>query len=395
MVATNALLRAAAVIALTVTACGSVPHASTASTSSSTASLARTSPTETSYPTSTTASGARLSCPAVQTAPQFPPSAPSTRNLALVTLNGRTDFVVRDITDINNPRTVGTLNVPSGRSISTARFVSASDVAYIDDDGNLIRLAYASSARVTVTPCTVLFDWSPDGTAVVYAVTTDAWMTVHQLSAGHDQVLGSVLAIPIVGCELIASCYGADTWDVSLNYSPDGKYISLVDSIANTSTFRLWTPDGKLVKSSDTQSPFMSVWSGGSLYFRDTAGVEVWRAGVVSSFLPGVAWIRPKASPGGGQIIYDARDAQAWDHSYVVDTASGKVRDLGNAHEGPVFLTSRYVWYQGQRPCVDADYCGTRVAGVADGKTYVFDLQAGTESGSIITNVVDVWPHAA
>jgi len=283
---------------------------------------------------------------------------------------------------------MGTLDVPS-------RFVSASDIAYIDGDGNLIRLAYAGSAKVTVARCAGLFDWSPDGTAVVYAAITDAGMTVHRLSAGYDLVLGSVPGIPAVGCEQIANCFGADTWDVSLSYSPDGRYISLVDSIANTSTFRLWTPDGKLVKSSDSNSSFMSVWSGGSLYFRDAAGVQVWRDGVVSSFLPGVAWIRPKASPAGGQIIYDARDAQAWDHTYVVDTASGKVRDLGKAHSGPAFLTSRYVWYQGQRPCVASDFCGTRVAGVENGKTYIFDLQAGTESGSIITNLVDVWPHAA
>ena len=336
------------------------------------------------------ASGARQphQCQAVVPAPTFAPAAASSRNLAIVWLTGGSKPVVRDITDINHPSTVGTLEVPS-------RFVSASDIAYIDGDGNLVRKAYASSAKVTVARCTALFDWSPDGAAVVYAVTTDAGMTVHRLVAGHDLVLGSVPGIPAVGCETVAGCFGADTWDVSLSYSPDGKYISLVISVANASTFRLWTPDGTLVKSSDTSSPFMSVWSGGSLYFRDAAGVEVWRAGVVSSFLPGVAWIRPKASPAGGQIIYDARDAQEWDHTYVVDTASGNVRDLGKAHSGPVFLTSRYAWYQGQRPCVAGDYCGTRVAGVDNGKTYIFDLQAGTESSSIITNVVDVWPHPA
>ena len=336
------------------------------------------------------ASGARQSdqCQAVVPAPTFASAAPSNRSLAIVWLSGGSKPVVRDITDINHPSTVATLVGPS-------RFVSASDVAYIDADGNLIRSAYAGPDKVTVARCTALFDWSPDGTAVVYAVTTEGGMTVHRLAAGHDVVLGSVPGIPAVGCEQIANCYGADTWDVSLSYSPDGKYISLVDSIANTSTFRLWASDGTLVKSSDASSPFMSVWSGGSLYFRDAGGVQVWRAGVVSSFLSGVAWIRPKASPGGGQIIYDARDAQAWDHTYVVDTASGNVRDLGKAHSGPVFLTSRYVWYQGQRSCVAADNCGTRVAGVENGKTYIFDLQAGTESGSIITNVVDVWPHAA
>jgi uncharacterized protein YqjF (DUF2071 family) len=136
------------------------------------------------------------------------------------------------------------------------------------------------------------------------------------------------------------------------------------------------------------------VWSGGSLYFRDDKGVEVWRDGVVSPFLPGVAWVRPKASPGGGKIVYEVRDAQRWSHTYVVDTSTRQVRDLGKAHAEPVFLTSRYIWYLGERACVAADGCGTRVAGVPSGKTYIYDLQDGTQSESIITSVADVWPHA-
>jgi hypothetical protein len=220
-------------------------------------------------------------------------------------------------------------------------------------------------------------------------------MVLHQLSGGVDRVLdGSLPVMPAVGCES-QFCSLTDTWDFALSYSPDGTTISMVASVANLSAFRLWASDGRLLKSSSTQSPFMSAWSGSGLYFRDTKGVEVWRGGVTSPFLPGVAWIRPRASAAGGQIVYETRDAQGWAHTFVVDTNTRQVRELKKARSEPVFLTSRYIWYKGERSCVAADYCPTGWSVVASGKTYIYDLQDGTETESIMTSVSDVWPHAA
>jgi hypothetical protein len=220
-------------------------------------------------------------------------------------------------------------------------------------------------------------------------------MVLHQLVAGKDRVFaGSMPAMPAVGCES-QFCASTDTWDFWLSYSPDGASISLVTTIANVSAFRLWSSDGKLIKSSDRQSPFMTAWSGNSLYFRDANGVEVWHGGVSSPFLPGVAWIRPKASAAGGQIVYETRDAQGWAHTFVVDTTTRKVRELKKARSEPVFLTSRYIWYRGERSCVSADHCPSGWHVEASGKTYVYDLKEGTETESIITGVVDVWPHPA
>lgn len=368
------LLRALAVTALLAAACGSANSPATGNAT----------PAFTTNPTPTTTSSPPQ---------QVPCPPPSNRCLALVTLRGGSQLVVRDITDITHPKTVSNL-----ATLSAPVFVSATNLSFADNSG-LVRTPLAGSPKTIVVKTSQgvgLFAWSPDGSTVVYTTESKpGTATVHQLSAGRDRVLDSVPAVPAVGCETIANCFGADTWDFKLSYSPDGAFISLVTSVANVSVFRLWSSIGKLLKTSDSQSPFMSAWSGHSLYFRDAKGVEVWRDGVVSSFLPGVAWIRPKASPGGGQIVYDARDAQRWAHTYVVDTTSGKVRDLGKAHAEPVFLTSRYIWYQGERACAAADQCGTRVAGVPSGKTYIYDLQDGTATESIITSVADVWPHAA
>jgi hypothetical protein len=181
-----------------------------------------------------------------------------------------------------------------------------------------------------------------------------------------------------------------------LLYSPDGTQISLVINSFGVSVFRLWSADGKLLKSNDSRAITMSAWSGKALYFRDDSGVSVWRDGSISTFLPGVAWIKPSASPAGGMLVYSVRDSDGWAHVQVVDIATGKTRELNRARTGAVFLTARFIWYGGERACVASDQCGpSPPIHPSSGKTYIFDLQDGTETESIITNVFDVWPHPA
>jgi hypothetical protein len=184
--------------------------------------------------------------------------------------------------------------------------------------------------------------------------------------------------------------------DFKLLYSPDGTLISLVTTGFSGSSFRLWSSDGKLLGSSDAPGSTMSVWSGASLYFRDAKGVEVTSGGPAALFLPGTMWITPSASPDGVHIVFVARDSGGWGHTYVVDTTTRKVRELNKARSGAVFLTSRYIWYVRERTCEPADGCGAQPPWhPASGKTYIYDLQDGTETESIITSVADVWPHSA
>jgi hypothetical protein len=139
----------------------------------------------------------------------------------------------------------------------------------------------------------------------------------------------------------------------------------------------------------------MSAWSGLGLYFRDNNGVEVWRDGAIQLFLSHTTWLTPKASPGGGQIVYAARDSNGWAHTYVIDTDLN-LRELKRARVHPVFLTPRFIWYQGERTCLAADACGAKPPWhPLSGKNYIYDLQTGTETESIITSVSDVWPHGA
>jgi hypothetical protein len=79
----------------------------------------------------------------------------------------------------------------------------------------------------------------------------------------------------------------------------------------------------------------------------------------------------------------------------MVDTTTATVRDLGSGRAEPAFLTSRFVWYQGERLCVASESCDPGSPVKAIGKTYIYDLQDSTETQSIITSVIDVWPHPA
>jgi len=379
-------------VALLCSACGST----NSSARSATAERPSASPFVTipyTQPGTTVASGARQGnqCQPVVPAPTLAPAVSSSRNLVIAELAGSSKFVVRDVTDINHPSTVSTFD-----AASPPRFVGASDVSYVDSDGNVVRLTYASSRKLTVARCASLFDWSPDGTALAYLNQTDSGSELRLLRGGVDRSLGPIPESGAGGCESIAGCAIANSIDYRLFYSPNGAFISLVTSGFGKSVFRIWSSDGKPLESGDSQDITMSAWSGSSLYFRDAGGVEVWRAGNTSIFLPGAVWIRPNASPAGGKIVYVSRDADGWAHTFVVDTTTGVVRELKARRSNPVFLTSRYIWYAGERDCVPAEECGPHPPfHPLSGTSYIYDLQDGTETQSVITTVADVWPHAA
>lgn len=323
------------------------------------------------------------------------------RCLAIVTLRGSDNVVVRDITDLDHPSTVANLGTitASGRYGQTVlQFINARELTYALN-GGVVTMPLSGSPKSPVAGAATgagLVAWSPDGTAVVYATGGNDKLEVHLLQAGADRIVGSTPGLGIGGCEYIASCTLPNWLDVRLAFSPDGKSFSFVAQGFGASFFRVWSSDGTLVKSIDSQSTTMSAWSGHALYYRDGSGVEAWRPGTSAQFLPGVAWIKPSASPAGGSVVYTTRDSSGWGHIHVVDSATATARELKAQRTDAVFLTSRYIWYRGERACVDADQCGPNPPfHPGNGKAYIYDLQTGTEYESIIANVYDVWPHAA
>ena len=390
--------RAAAVIlvGLVAVACGSVYRpVSVSSPGESSGSRVLSSPTPWTSPSPAVASSARQSpppCPTGQPAARFQASTSATRNLALVKLQGSTKIAVRDITDIEHPTTVGQFDE---QSLALGQFVSASEVSYAAFP-YLVRTQFSGSpVKVAAQTCNGIFAfaWSPDGTAAAYIDddrSSDA-AYLHLVRGGEDRVVSSMPHWPITGCEAQWECL--DSSSVRLLYSPDGKYISFVQWWGGPS-LRIWTADGSTLMSIDRESETMSVWSGSTLYWRDSSGVESWHDGRESLALPGVKWIRPSASPAGGAVVYAARDGVGVPHVYRFDTASRVTTEIASFRNQPVFLTSRYIWYEEERLCAQSDQCGS-AATMPTGNTYIYDLQTGTEARSIITAVGDVWPHPA
>jgi hypothetical protein len=338
---------------------------------------------------SASASAAASASPSGAASPR--PTPAPVHNLALVTLRGSDSLVVRDVTDINHPRTRGNL----GPNLQP-QFVSAVTVSYVDAKRGLLRTPLSGAPRTLIAGgAKWFFTWSPDGKTAAYlssgASGSRPPMQLHLVNGGKDRIVSTMPGLPSVfGCESQAC---GDGWDFHLSYSPDGRFITWAQSV--TDVFRMWTAAGADVTPS---TPFvnMSVWSGSSLYFDDSKGVKVWRNGVVSTFLPGVVWIRPKASAGGGQIVYETRDALGVSRTYLVDTTTARVRQLGGVYRAdPAFLTNRFIWYEGERFCSPNECPIGPAAAIPTGITYIYDLQTGTETKSIITSVSDVWPHPA
>ena len=385
---------------LMVGACGSIARHPGAGTAASRASVA-TSPTPVALPVPkpSTATSARESCPSDQPTPQFAPASPSSRDLAVVDIRG--SVVLRDITDINHPFSVSTLPFHEW-------FATPSDLTYIDGvhlyrtpltgapGSPVTRMCWGASPGVA---------WTRDGTTAAYMTLSldSSQSELHVVSGGHDRLVATARPYAWgVGCEGIPAQHCEDLDDRTL-FSPDGAYISFVENLGRP-VLRLWTSDGKLVMAIDgsvngyRSGPTMSVWSGSSLYWRDSRGVEVWREGGGESLLlPGVAWIGPKASPASGRIVFEQWDTASVPSVYLLDTATGAVKLVTRFRSLPSFLTSRYIWYQGERACAANDPfpCDVGGATIATGKTYIYDLQTGAETESIITNVWDVWPHPA
>lgn len=124
------------------------------------------------------------SCGAVQPAPQFAASALSSRNLAIVWLRDGTKPVIRDVTDINRPSTIATLDIPS----TEPRFVSPTDVSWLWSDAttNLFRHSFTGSP-VLVAHCVSLFDWSADGTAAAFVTDTPTGSALVEVRAGSTR----------------------------------------------------------------------------------------------------------------------------------------------------------------------------------------------------------------
>src|SRR2546428_7621453 len=150
--------------------------------------------------------------------PVSPTAAPSIHYLALVTLRGSNVIVVRDITDIAHPKTVGTVG-----QVPAPQFASGSLITYATASDMWSEPVGGSATRMPPPfPGIGAFAWSPDGNSLVFMhgdAAADSGMDVSLWTRGGAfTALGSIPPGGVGGCETYASCTLPNWMDFQLHF---------------------------------------------------------------------------------------------------------------------------------------------------------------------------------
>jgi hypothetical protein len=134
--------------------------------------------------------------------------------------------------------------------------------------------------------------------------------------------------------------------------------------------------------------PAMAVWSPTSqtLFYRQKGDVWQWtQPGGAQRYLPGVGWDHPTISADGSRLAYSVVRSDGLHNVYLVDLAHGGSSTLigKGARTLPVFLNSTQLWYKTEGPSI----CGP-----GSNQPLIYDITDGSESGSVIDQISDVWP---
>ena len=379
----------------------------TAAHSPAPASPALTSPPPTSKPSagaSPTAAPSSAPTPTPADAPSTAASCtgpiPAGDNLILGAIAGSAAVVLRDITDLANPRTLCTFaGTPSPRFVTASVISFSEGGANLGDPGDVLRvdLGAASQRKVATwsgsTFGSGLFDWSPDGQSATYvAPAGDGWAW-HLLTAGAaDRVLTTMPPVPGRG--------GSPDDSFSVSFSPDGLYLAMVETFTTgsgeTAPVQVRrASDGGLVHSA--ASGTMGVWASvpSRFFYREnhSGAVSRWDPSTgVSPMQSSLQWVRPFASPDGRWVAYTVYDGQGLPHVGLY-SVQGNSFGLINQQlrSGAQFVNDRYVWYQGESLC-GGNPCGLRST-QPSGTTYLYEIATSTENTSRIKSLYDAWPR--
>jgi dipeptidyl aminopeptidase/acylaminoacyl peptidase len=212
------------------------------------------------------------------------------------------------------------------------------------------------------------FDWTPDGTALVYAAVDG--LLWRQPSTGGPPVRlvtgGGPVAAPAVAPDGRRVAYVVDGRDVCVtSLDPDGPWPVRLTTGADFALDPAWSPDGRAVAWHEWDVPAMP-WDESRIVVRDCGALE--EAKVVGGG-PGIAVSQPRFASTGTLGFID--DASGW-----ANVVAGDVRvDDASEHGGAT-------WGPGERSwCWSPD--GTHVAYTRNedgwGSLHVRDLRTGED----------------
>jgi hypothetical protein len=385
---------AAVLVAVVLASCGSPTNTASRSPAPSATSRSTTSP-----PTVITPSSIPSGNQGLASAVQCTTIVPAGDDLVIGIVVGNPTVVVRDIQDPTNARSVCTFTDPN---IEGVTFVSASTIAYVTLDGQIVEAPLAggppsiiatSGGGMSAGPYAV----SPDGHSITYiddtgnGNTTYGPLAWHLVTSSGNRVLTTLPAAPARGSN-------PDEDDRFLSFSPDGQYIAYFQTFSTGGSGETApdeirrASDGKLVYS--TSGMTMAVWASvpSQLYFRDAMGsIHRWDPSAGLSAMGTLHWIRPKSSPDGRWIAYTFRTSTGLGSVGLYSVQSNRVENTTPPGRAEVFfLTDDLVWYRGERECTTL--CGgSKIE--PTGVTYVYSIAGTSEVTSRLDFIYDAWPH--
>ena len=272
-----------------------------------------------------------------------------------------------------------------------AHFVTAQKIAYVDASGPSSRImtfdlgTRASAVDLTVSGFVPAFAYSHDGSMLAYLLhDASNSPSLHVRRSGQETNLG-LNAIPGRGI-------GRDD-EVRLEYSPDDKYLLMVDTFVGNQGQAPETGQFLVLRTADNTVAFlppsgtsanatMATWArhNNRLYYRDAVGVRTWDAEVhsVGTLAGGLHWYDPTPSPDDRWLAYTDIDSHFAPHVMLYDLRGNQsVPTSAAARSHPIFITGDTIWYLEEQACSSECLGGPSQP---SGKVFAYSLSGKSET---------------
>jgi dipeptidyl aminopeptidase/acylaminoacyl peptidase len=322
--------------------------------------------------------------------------APGFRVLLSVTTSAGLDIVLYDSASSAPQKLV---SIPAGTP-AQPRFVSDHEIAYVETTNQgtsrIMKLDLTSRQPVVdlSAPAYVpAFAYKHDGSALAYLLhdPSTGKAALHWRTNGHDTTYG-LNNVPGRGV-------GPDD-EVRLQYSPDDKYLLMVDTFVGqqaqapeTGQFLVFRADKTVAfvpPSGTSTNATHAVWSKQTnrLYYRDASGIRTWDAEVhsVGTLVSGVHWYEPSPSADGRWIVYTTIDALSVPHVKLLDLSTAGSSDVSAQapRSHAIFVGANTIFYLEEAPCTTECLGGGYQS---TGKILTYSLTTKAESALPITDV--------
>jgi hypothetical protein len=294
------------------------------------------------------------------------------------------------------------VSLPAGVA-PEAHFVTAQKIAYVDASSASSRImtfdlsTRASAADLTAGGYVPAFAYSHDGSMLAYLLhDASNKPSLHMRRGGHETSLG-LNAIAGRGV-------GRDD-ELRLEYSPDDKYLLMVDTFVGNQGQAPETGQFLVLRTADNSVAFfppsgtsanatMATWARHSnrLYYRDAVGVRTWDAEVhsVGTLAGGLHWYDPAPSPDDRWLAYTDIDSHFVPHVKLYDLQGNQsVATAPAAGSHPIFITADTIWYLEEQACTSECLGGPSQP---SGKVFAYSLSARSETTLPFSDVRSLSP---